>query len=95
MNVPGVDYNKTNLRWADRIGRENRVNGRVASVNFESHSNPDVVQLKINNLPSPFDRRKMIAEYMKNSKEEDGGLVNTVMSPRLKYYFPQVFESFA
>ena len=90
MEVPQVDYNKRNLRWMDRICRENRVIASNRSTSFDPHSNSGSLQGKINNLPSPYEYCKKVAEYISRVSEPTGLHIPEVCSPRGKFFIPQV-----
>jgi len=95
MEIPQVDYNKSNLRWTHRIVQENRINGKQRPGEFESRKNSQAVQDKVNNLPPPQEQRERVLEYlriknMKGTSPEDC-LLNVILSPREKFFFPQVW----
>lgn len=92
MEVPQTDYNKANLRWSDRIHRENSVNAKLRSAGYECHRNPDRLELKINNLPPPSVRQKRIMEYLHNKEGYDRNnpvVIIDSLSPRTKFLLPQ------
>ena len=87
-----MDYNKANLRWADRIHRENQVNGRIRSSGYDVASTLVRIQEKINNLPPPSEQMTNILEYMRLKEGCDTNIpfrsIDS-LSPRSKYYIPQ------
>jgi hypothetical protein len=93
MNLPSSDFNAINLRWTDRINRENKVNTRSRSSGYEARGEVDIVCQKISAIPAPRERKERVLEFMR-LKEAAAPISQDftfqVSSPRHKFLIPQV-----
>ena len=93
MELPAIDFNAVNLRWADRIFKENKINARLRSPRFDYRKETGGISSKISTIPPPRERERRVLEFMR--LKEASSAVNAeftfhVSSPRHSFLLPQV-----
>ena len=89
-----MDYSKANRRWSDRIARENSVNVSTRTGGYESRNSRGAVQGKVTSLPSPYELKKLVLEFMTHKAAADANTecrLYTSTSPRNRFLIPQVW----
>jgi hypothetical protein len=89
---PG-DLIKANLRWADRIARENNILSLSLTPEFQFNRSVASVQGKIGSMPSPTERQLRVLEFMKLKEEAERNEPDVTLnplSPRKKFLIPQL-----